>query len=181
MTLKKLTLAACALLPIGMLSVVGGAFLARRSLAQVQSRPGAASTQRRPEAATKEQPKAAEVDPLFRQLLAAARQRVDTQRAFYEEGRITLDRVVDACQQLENAELLTAKSDAERDAAKKHFLDLLKEIEHREQTELIAGRGTVADVAEIVLRRIQTEVALKKAQQEAADIDAILRRLGRSA
>jgi hypothetical protein len=177
MMLQKLTLAACALLPIGMLATAGGAFLARKSLAQDQGRPAATSNQSRPGIATKEAPKPVEVDPLIQQLLAAARQRFETQKAFYEQGRITLDRFVDACQQVESAELLAAKSDAERTAAKKRFVDLLKEIERREQAELTIGRGTRAEVAEIVLRRIQAEVAQKTAQQQADDIHAILDRL----
>jgi RNA polymerase sigma factor (sigma-70 family) len=177
MILKKLTLAAFVLVPIGVLATVGGPFLARRSQAQDQNRPVADSTQNRSPNGTNKRVKPADIDPLIQQLLAAARNRVEAQKAYYEEGRITLDRFVDACQQLESAELLAANTDAERNAAKKRFLDLLKEIENREQAELVVGRGTKADVAEIVARRIQTEVALKRSEQESIEIDRILRRL----
>jgi hypothetical protein len=114
---------------------------------------------------------------LIQQLLEAARKRFDAQKAYYEEGRITLDRFIDACQQLESAESLAAKGETERKAVKEHFLELLKEIENREHAELTVGRGTQADVTEIELRRLQTEIALKKTPPAAFDIDAILHRL----
>jgi hypothetical protein len=50
---------------------------------------------------------------------------------------------------------------------------LLKEIENREQAELVVGRGTASDVAEVVQKRIQAETELKTEQ----DLPSILRRL----
>jgi len=177
MMLKKLTVIACALFPLGLIVLGGGAFLAQKSKAQDQAPPAAASAQDARPAAKTDPPKPAEVDPLVQQLLEAARQRVEAQRAFYEEGRITVDRFVDACQQLEIVELKTAKSDAEQLAIRQRHVGRLKEIETREKADLNLGRGTVADVAEVTFRRLQAELDLKISPTKSPDIDSLLRRV----
>ena len=90
------------------------------------------------------------VDPLLKQLLAAARQRVDAQRAYYEDGRITIDRFIDAHAQLREG---GTPSGGRRErgkvmAARKKFVEMLTEILNREQAKLQVGTGTVANVAE---------------------------------
>ena len=81
-----------------------------------------------PQATTKEVPQDDDIDRLARRLLDAARQRYDAQRAYYEEGRITIDRFVDASKQLELAELRLAKTDADRLAIRQRHLDRIKQI-----------------------------------------------------
>jgi outer membrane protein TolC len=80
--------------------------------------------------------------------VAAASQRLDAQRAYYDEGRITIGRFIDASRQLMLAEIATSSSREQRLAAAKAHWDRMEEVQKREQAELDAGRGTVADLAE---------------------------------
>jgi RNA polymerase sigma factor (sigma-70 family) len=177
MLLKKLFVAACALLPLGMIPLGGGMLLALKSQAQDQRPPAAASTKKAQTDVPKDAPKPPDVDPMVKKLLEAARERIKAQTLYYEQGRITLDRFIDACRQLELAELRAASTDAERLAIKKRALQLLGEIEDRERAELTVGRGSNGDVAEIVLRRTQAEIDLRTSQKEASDLASILQRL----
>lgn len=175
MLLKKLIVAACALVPLGMIALGGGVFVARQTQAQVQDPRALHPINNVQPAATKNQQKP--VDPLLQELLQAARQRYDAQRAYYEEGRITIDRFLDATQQLELAELRTAQTREDRLAVMQRHVDSLKEIERRERAELDIGRRSIADVAEAHYRRVQAEVDLKLNQRIRSDVDSILQRL----
>jgi RNA polymerase sigma factor (sigma-70 family) len=178
MMLKKLAFAACVLLSVGTMTIGGGAVLVRTSRAQgPRPAPAAAPGQATKPAPAPDTTKADELDPLLKQLLEAARKRLDAQKAYYEEGRITIDRFLDACARLERVELMAAKTDAERLTIGQRFVDLLKEIEVREQAELQVGRGTVADLAEALERRLEAEYELKARRKEAGEAAAILRRL----
>jgi uncharacterized protein YhaN len=97
--------------------------------------------------------------------LEAARQRVSAQRAYYEEGRITVDRFIQALQLLTAAELEQASTREERIIAAQNHRDRLQELLDREQAELQIGRGTVADVAEAALAREIAAVDLVKAHK----------------
>jgi hypothetical protein len=178
MMLKKRIIAACALVTLA-IAAGSGVVLVRAAAAQdSQPAPAAAPSQpAQPAVAAKPAPKPEEIDPLLQQLLDAARKRFEAQKAYYEAGRITLDRFLDACSQLGKVELLAAKTDAERAAIRRRDVDLFKEIEIREQAEKAVGRGTDADVAEAHLRRLGEEFAQKIAEKEAAEKAAILRRL----
>jgi RNA polymerase sigma-70 factor (ECF subfamily) len=117
--------------------------------------------------------------PKIPDLVEAARQRLEAQKAYYEEGRITLDRFIAASQRLMEAEHLAAKTDAERLAALKRHVGLLKEVENRERAELVIGKGTQADVAEAVQSRVEAEIQLEDAATSSkAEIEALARRLG---
>jgi hypothetical protein len=119
------------------------------------------------------------IDPLVQELLEASQKRFDAQRAYYQEGRITLDRFVAASDRLMEVELMVAPTDDERFKAIERHVGRLKEIEARERTELKTGRGTVADVAEITQARLESEVRLKKAKEATrpANIVGLERRL----
>ena len=148
MLIKKLLMFACTMTPI-LVAIGGGGYLVRRSQAQTQKPPAVASDRNVPQATAKGAPQGDDIDRLAQQLLEAARKRFDAQRAYYEEGRITMDRFVDASKQLELAELRLAKTDADRLAVRQRHVDRIKEIEIREKAELAVGRGTAADLAEI--------------------------------
>jgi RNA polymerase sigma factor (sigma-70 family) len=81
----------------------------------------------------------------------AAKQRLEAQKAYYEEGRITIDRFIDASRQLMLAETTASSTKDQRLAAAKAHWDRVAEVLQREQAELVIGRGTVADVAEAIL------------------------------
>jgi hypothetical protein len=142
----------------------------RSNLDRIGKQPPAAgaATKQETEPAPAQEAKAqhSPADPLIQRLLDSARQRFNAQLTYYEEGRITLDRFVDACTQLEKAELLAAADERERMAARQKYVDLLTEIVNREQAELQVGRGTVADVAEAKQRREAAEIELRTARED---------------
>jgi RNA polymerase sigma factor (sigma-70 family) len=200
MMFKKLTIAGCAVLSLGLAGLGGGVFLVRASRAQeardLPALPAATSGQ----AAKPAAPPAPldpslpadplqlglnrivaaipdDLDPLLRELLEASRLRADAQRAYYQEGRITIDRFLDALARLERVQLLAARTDAERMAIRQHHLNLLAEVEKRENVELQAGRATVADVSESRQRHLEAIYELKIIEKEAAEKSAIQRRL----
>ena len=98
-----------------------------------------------------------------------ARKRLDTQQAFYKEGRITIDRLLDASKTLMDAKLDVAEP-AERKAAIVAHLDQIKEIETREKAELEVGRATTADVLEAQTHRLDIEFRLAKEDAAAAPV-----------
>jgi hypothetical protein len=98
---------------------------------------------------------------------AAAAQRVDAQRAYYEEGRITIDRFIQALQLFNEAEMESAKTGEQRIIAAQNHMERLSQVLKREQGELEAGRGTVADVAEAQLAHELAAIELLKAHKAA--------------
>ena len=68
---------------------------------------------------------------------------------------------------------MVAQTDADRTAIKERHVVILKEIESSEKADLLVGRRTDSDVAEVVQKRIQAETELKSEQ----DLPSILRRL----
>jgi hypothetical protein len=179
MMLKKLTIAGSILLSLGLAGVGGSALLVRASRAQ-EPRPAPAAGPVKPQgrAPIDDAPIPGDIDPLLRELLEAARNRVEAQRAYYEEGRITIDRFIDGLAHLEKVQLIAARSDADRIAIRRRHVSLLGEIEVREKADLEVGRGTVADVSEARQRRLEAEYEMKNSEKEAAEKSAILRRLG---
>ncbi len=176
MMLKKLTVAACAIAWVG-IGCGTGAFMVRRARAQAPPGPASATRSADKPPAPMIAPKSPETPPLLQELVDAARERLDAQRAFYEEGRITVDRFIEASAQSERVELLAAKSDDERRTIRHRHVDRLKEIERRERAELQVGRGTVADVAEARQARLQAEFEMGAVEKEDAEKSLLLRRI----
>jgi hypothetical protein len=171
-------LAACTALPLAIVSLGGVLFIGQELQAQDPRPRAAASTDTRASTQPKEPPGPSEIDRLRQNVLAAARLRLDAQRAYYEEGRITIDRFIDAGKQFELAELSAARTDAERLAAMQRYVNRLVEIERREKAELEIGRGTIADVAEASYRLAEAQLDMELARTGAAGTTSILRRLG---
>jgi RNA polymerase sigma factor (sigma-70 family) len=96
----------------------------------------------------------------------AARQRIAAQRAYYREGRITIDRYIDASEQLMRAEMAASTTKDERLAAAKANMARIEEILELEQAELEKGQGTVADVAEAAVARENAACTYLEVRQE---------------
>jgi RNA polymerase sigma factor (sigma-70 family) len=96
----------------------------------------------------------------------AARQRLDAQRAYFKEGRITIDRFIDASEQLRLAEMAAGAAKEQRLAAAKAHMDRIAEVLKLEQAELEEGRGTVADVAEAQLAAENAACVYLEARQD---------------
>jgi len=173
MIINKMLVIAFALLSLAMIAIGGGAILVQKSRAQDKRAPDAAPTINRKTAPPSDTPRPPELNPLIQQSINAAQARLLAQRDFYEEGRITIDRFIEACYQVQLAELRAAQTDAERNAIKERYISILKEIENRENAELVVGRGTQADLTEAVRRRVHAETELQTKQ----DMPSILRRL----
>lgn len=112
-------------------------------------------------------------------LVEAARRRVEAQRGFYDEGRITIDRFLDAIILLKNAEVKAAATPEARVAAIASALERVREVEKQERHELEVGRGTVADIAEAAQAREQVELELREARRPSRppDLESLDRRL----
>jgi hypothetical protein len=203
MTLEKLIHAAWLLVPAGALTIAAGTMLAQDSVSRkehgaarngLQDRgvaepsAGGRNERARSERTTEQRDDGVQavnrVAPEFKQptpkdLVEAASRRLDAQRAYYEEGRITLDRYIAASQQLMLAEHSVAKTDADRHAALQRHVDRLKEVEKRERTEMAIGKGTIADVLEAVQNRVEAEIQLKPeaTANPSAQIEVLSRRL----
>jgi RNA polymerase sigma factor (sigma-70 family) len=185
MLLKKLTIAGCVVLSLGIATTGGGALFLGRTHAQ-DPKPAADGSGgemrlsdrysvRKP--TTGALPRPVDVDPQLAKLLAAARARVDAQKAYYEEGRMTVDRFIDGLERLEKAELFAAKTDADRAEIRKRHVSVLEEIAKREDAEIQVGRGTIADLSEARQRHLEAEYEMKIMDKEAAEKTAILGRL----
>ncbi len=111
-------------------------------------------------AAPEEEPEGA----LKKRLVEAARRRLEAQEAFYEEGRITIDRFLSASHELMHAEIQASTNREGRITAAQAHLDRVKGVEARERSELRVGRGTKADVTEAEQCRLQAELGLRAAE-----------------
>jgi hypothetical protein len=178
MTSKRLALATTLLAALGAIAAAGGLSVVAARGAQ-EPKPAATDAieqGKKPDGAAKTAEND-EVDALVQEMIEVARSRFHHQRQHYELGRITIDRYIDACEQLKNAELTYAKSPPARNAIRRHYLTRLKEIEAREKGDVEAGKATDADLDEIRLRRLQVEIELKRASKEEDGFPAILKRL----
>jgi hypothetical protein len=92
----------------------------------------------------------------------AAQQRLEAQMAFYNEGRITIDRLIDASELLMRAKLDAAETKASRVEIVRSHYDVLKNILKREEEELAVGRATQADVAEAKTKLLDAEFLLAR-------------------
>jgi RNA polymerase sigma factor (sigma-70 family) len=101
----------------------------------------------------------------FDRRLEAARRRLEAQRAYYEQGRITLDRMSDASRQVMLAETAVSATKDERVAAAKAHLDRMTEVLDREREELKDGRGTIADTSEAEVAREDAAIDYLQARQ----------------
>jgi hypothetical protein len=178
MTCKRLAVATTLLAALGAIATAGGlAVVAARGAQDPKPATTDATEQgKKPDGAAKAGEND-EVDALVQEMIEVARSRFHHQRQHYELGRITIDRYIDACEQLKNAELTYAKSPQARNAIRRHYLTRLKEIEAREKGDVEAGKATDADLDEIRLRRLQVEIELKRASKEEDGLPAILKRL----
>jgi hypothetical protein len=175
MMLKKLTLIAGVVMTLGIGSGTGALLV--RGLRAQDSPPAAGATTKTVAQPAANPPKQPDVDPLLKELVEAARRRLKAQTAYYEQGRITIDRFIAAVADVERVELLAAKTEAERRSIRRRRVDLAKEIENREQAELQVGRGTESDLAEAHQARVQAEFDMKAGEKEDAEKAALLHRI----
>lgn len=164
MTLKKLALAGCLVLTLGT-GAGTGIVMTHRAGAQAPPAPTGGNPAHPQEAS------AQAGDPLVDRLLAAARQRVESQGTAYKEGRITLDRFIDACVQLEQAEVRAAADEPGRVAARRKLVDTLAKLLQREQEEMLVGRSSSANVAELAQRFEQALLELKSPRRSIDDYE----------
>lgn len=174
MLIRKLTIVACVLATLG-IGTGAGISLVRRTPAQ--EAPAARPSPARARPVSVAEPTVPDIDPKLKELIEAARKRVEAQKAYYEVGRMTLDRFIQGLVDLCDVDLLAATTDAERSAVLQRKIDRLKEIEEREKGELAVGRGTEADVAESGQARLRAEFDLKVRQKEQAEQTALLHRI----
>ena len=163
MMLSKLKLGLAALLSAGVVAGGSGLIAAQGPAGG----PEAAKTAVAPAPAQAGPSPATAADPfrprpagdLAKARIDMALERYNAQLAFYEQGRITIDRLIDASRGLMQARLdATAAKVARVEAVRVHH-DRVREILKREEAELEVGRATTADVAEAKTGLLDAEFA----------------------
>ena len=99
---------------------------------------------------------------LARDRIDAAEKRLREQKAFYVEGRITIDRLIDASRSLMQARLDAATARPDRVQAAAVHYEQMQDILKKEQSELEVGRATEADVAEARSSLLEAEFTLAR-------------------
>jgi hypothetical protein len=109
------------------------------------------------------------VEELSKARLPLARRRLELARAFYGEGSLTIDRLIDASRGLMEAELNASRTRDERLAAIRGHLDRMHRVVTREASLFLIGSGSLPNLSEA--RGALTEVAsmLSQARREDAD------------
>ena len=107
-------------------------------------------------------PAGASLQTLLKERLGKARDRQALQAAFYEEGRITIDRTIAANRQVMEAELDLAATADQRRVIVQHYVDQVTQIHNRETKELEVRRATTADVAEAAERLLEARIMLAR-------------------
>jgi hypothetical protein len=109
----------------------------------------------------------------------AARRHYRHLKKYHDEGRITPDKLIQAAIQVLEAEHMAADNESQRRHVLEGIVDLTREVEAREQAELLVGRGTEADVAAATLNRIEAEIRLRESTspRDTPDLGALERRL----
>ena len=128
----------------------------------------------------------AALQTLLEERLRKARERHALQTAFYEAGRITIDRLIAATRRVLEADLALAENHDQRRAIVQNFVDQLKRILDRETKELEVRRATTADVAEAAEALLEARIMLARESgsvpaQPAPGIDRIARSPGSTA
>jgi len=179
MALKKLMVTASVLVSLFAITIGGGVVWVRTSQAQGSQKdatqPTSSQASKAATSAVAVEP--ADVDRLVQEMRELARRRYETARDFFGFGKVSLDRVIDACEQIREVELSTAKSQEERRTILERSLSRLKELETLVVTEFDRGRGTQVDVDSIKWARMQAELDLKTLPNNTPDTASILRRL----
>jgi RNA polymerase sigma factor (sigma-70 family) len=178
MTLQKLATLGLALLPAGII-LTAGVVIGHEPRAGKGPQQVAAPAPLSSPAAAVETPKPAVPDPIPPALNLAALNRFQAQSKAYEEGRITIDRIIMASERLMEVQRLLTDNEVGRIRAIKDHVGRLKEIEDRERAELVLGRSTAADETEIREARLEAELRLKKALEPhpANSLEDLSRRL----
>ncbi len=136
----KLKLAALGILATGALAAGGHAIVGQEPA--TKSEPAAPSTKAdaKTDTSLRFDPKVDRERELATWLRETSRKRLEAQKAFYEEGRITVDRYVDASRALRDADLNLARDRKERiEAAQGHF-ERVKDDPDAEKDEGAQGR-----------------------------------------
>ena len=168
MMLSKLKVGLAVLLSTGLVAAGSGMLAAQAPGDKPTGKVGIVTPAARPD--SRLAPVVDEVNLLMlgKSRVEMARKRWETQRAFYNEGRITVDRLLNASQTLMEAELDTTEAPEARLNSLKAHLARVKEIEKNELAELEVGRATTADVEEVQTFRLEVEFRIAKEAEAAA-------------
>jgi hypothetical protein len=118
-----------------------------------------------------------DVDRQKQEILRLARRRFETRHQMYLKGELSLDQLINACEELEQIESSTLRVPEQRKAASERHLARLKEMESMAIAAVKAGNVAAFEVDGITIRRMQLELDLKSGKNDESALPAILRRL----
>ncbi|MDG3004319.1 RNA polymerase sigma factor [Paludisphaera mucosa] len=112
-------------------------------------------------------------------LARAARIRLDAQRYFFQEGRITIDRFIDASEQLMDCEMAASPNQDQREAAAEAHRERMGELAGTEENRLKAGAGSATDFVEAWAASKLADFSLREARRDrdSGEVDALKRRV----
>lgn len=156
MLLNKLTFLAGGILGFGLLAAGGSVIVGQEtgnagSAAPAKAGAAAAAPKKQQITDTAEAKRLQRIKEqrrLAEQIQSRSLERLKIQTAFYEEGKITLDRIIEAFQNARDAESLLAETPEQSKTAFENYQKRLAEVVKREKSELEVGRGTQADLFE---------------------------------
>lgn len=172
---KKLVTASLVSVSLGVLAVGGGSMLGQTSQPSDSQR-ASLSDGKTTEAAPRGKPFEAraassndeaassndEVEKQLRELLKAAERRLEAQRPYWEQGRITVDRYLDAIAEVGKAEQALATSMDDYRRAQAQMVLRYKQVVDHERAALEAGLGTTSNLTESELRLEKAKLELKE-------------------
>ena len=169
MFLNKLTFLAGGILGLGLLAAGGSAILGQEpgnAGSGAAAKATAPTKQQLGESAeAKRLQGLAEKRRLAERIRSRSLERLKTQLAFYEEGKITIDRMISAYQNVRDAESLVAETPEESETAFKNHQEMLTALVKREESEFEVGRGSQADLNEALEALDKANYDLDEARQ----------------
>jgi len=108
------------------------------------------------------------VKELRKERIAVLRERTDAFEAEFKNARATIHEMLQARQQLIEAELETATTEAERVDLYKNLVVMLKVYESIADDRHKAGRGTKSGVLKVKAMRLEAELHLEQAKMKVA-------------
>jgi hypothetical protein len=134
--------------------------------ALLQIIPARAQESIKPSSKEQAEDSAKKIKELQKERIAICQQVTELLTKLYQKGRVEIDEVIEAHQQLTEAELDAAVKLSDRVAIYKKVIEQLKLNEELAVANYHAARGTMASVLKIRARRLKAEILVEQAKAQ---------------